>query len=66
METGQVLIILAPWVLASAVVAWFARGRGHGFVGMFLVSVLFSPLIGGLIAFTRPGLGTTEKPPKSP
>jgi hypothetical protein len=37
------------WVALSALCAWFSVKKGHGFWGVFIVSFVFSPII-GLIA----------------
>ena len=37
------------WVALSALCAWFSVKKGRGFWGVFIVSFVFSPII-GLIA----------------
>ena len=37
------------WVALSALCAWFSFKKGRGFWGVFIVSFVFSPII-GLIA----------------
>jgi len=40
------VIGIALWLFASAVVAYFGRGRALGFWGVLIYSVLFSPIAG--------------------
>lgn len=44
----MVIHILLPWILASMVVGFFGRHGRFGFWGAFLLSLLFSPLVGAV------------------
>lgn len=42
-------LMLLLWVLLSCVIGLLGRNRRFGFVGNFLVSFLFSPLVGLIV-----------------
>ncbi|HEY0833829.1 MAG TPA: hypothetical protein VGE72_07965 [Azospirillum sp.] len=49
---------LVAWVLAAWVIAMLGRDKRFGFFGNFLISFLFSPLVGALVL-----LAEDRKPP---
>ena len=44
-----VVLVIIIWLVIPLLIAKAAKERGRSFAGFFLLSVLFSPLIGGLI-----------------
>ena len=49
MNSTEFLIIVAVYLIVSAVVAFIADKRGHGFETPFLVSVYTTPLIAAIL-----------------
>ena len=44
-------ITIVLWIVASWIIAMFGRDKRFGFFGNFLVSFLFSPLVGIIVLF---------------
>lgn len=51
--------LLVVWLLLCAVVGAAASSKGRSGVGFFLLSLILSPLIGGIVALIVPRIGPT-------
>lgn len=56
---------MSIWLLLSVVVAFFGHDTKIGFLGWFLISIIFSPVLGvvGLYLFKKYGQKTDETAP---
>ncbi len=55
--------IVVGWFIFSVVVGIIAGARGRSGFGYFLLSILLSPLIGGLLAIALPSRATRADAP---
>jgi hypothetical protein len=60
MEAGMEIFL--GWFFLAIVVGVLASGRGRSGFGWFLISLIFSPLIGGLFVLASPKVGTAAAP----
>jgi len=50
------MLLLFFWLLFSAVVGWLAYQKGRSPIGLFLISVVFTPIIGLIVVvLMKPG-----------
>ncbi len=55
------IAVLAPWILLSLAVGFLGRLSRGGFWGMFVFSMLFTPLVGGLAVLLAGPSGRSRK-----
>jgi hypothetical protein len=53
--------IVLGWLVFAVIVGFAAGGRGRTGIGWFLLAVLFSPLLMGLLVFVLPNLKTERE-----
>ena len=59
---APVEFVLVLWVIFSVLAGRFAKRRGFGFVATFIMSLIFSPLIGfASVAVRKPVVREMEK-----
>jgi len=57
------MLLLFFWLLFAAVVGWLAYQKGRSPFGLFLISVVFTPIIGLIVVvLMKPGEGANLKP----
>jgi len=50
------MLLLFFWLLFAAVVGWLANQKGRSAIGLFLISVVFTPIIGLIVVvIMKPG-----------
>ena len=58
--TPHFLLGMLIWIGAAWIIAHLGRNRRYGFLGNFLISFLFSPIVGLLVL-----LGSDERKPSA-
>ena len=57
------MLLLFFWLLFAAIVGWLAYQKGRSAFGLFLISVVFTPVIGLIVVvLMKPGEGFNLKP----
>jgi len=57
------MLLLFFWLLFAAIVGWLAYQKGRSPIGLFLISVVFTPIIGLIVVvLMKPGEGGNLKP----
>jgi len=63
-ERGSLVEIILGWIISSGLAAWIASTKGRSVIGFFLLSLMFSPLVGIIAALVvgpdRKGIETAQ------